>query len=60
MAELVLIRFEGIRSAAARRALVKRLRAAALSALPDNDPHGEVGDINHGRFRIGLRGVRRT
>src|SRR5262245_27316819 len=55
MAELILARFGEIDSATGRRAVVKRLRAAALSILPTGGPHGEVGAINRGRFTIDLR-----
>jgi hypothetical protein len=55
MADLLLDRFEKT-SPAAGRALVKRLRKAALVVFPKGGRRGTVGTIGGGRFRITLHG----
>jgi hypothetical protein len=56
MADLVLARFARTASPAAARALVKRLREAALAVFPKGGRQGNVGTIGGRRFKITLRG----
>lgn len=55
MADLVLDRFDSPGSRAAERALVRRLREAALAVFPKGGRHEKVGTIGGGRFKITLR-----
>lgn len=56
MADVILLRFGEIKSAARHRALLQQLRDAARAALPQDQPHYRVGTLKHNRFKVELPG----
>jgi len=56
MADVILLRFGKIKSAAHRRALLQQLRDAARAAVPQDQPRYRVGTLKHNRFKVELPG----